>query len=44
MNIVVWLLLMGELIGWATSIFMGTSNRQGILLNVGVKPSWKGHA
>jgi len=33
MNIIVWLLV-GGLIGWVASIFMGTNNRQGILLNV----------
>jgi uncharacterized membrane protein YeaQ/YmgE (transglycosylase-associated protein family) len=43
MNIIVWL-LMGELIGWAASIFMGTSKQQGIVLNVGVKLSRSGHA
>ncbi|HEX9876426.1 MAG TPA: hypothetical protein VGC50_07225 [Gammaproteobacteria bacterium] len=44
MNIVVWLLLMGELIGWAASIFMGTSNRQGVLPNVGANLSRSRHA
>lgn len=33
MNIIVWL-IMGGLIGWAASIFMGTDGRQGIILNV----------
>ncbi len=33
MNIIVWLVV-GGLIGWVASIFMGTNNRQGILLNV----------
>jgi uncharacterized membrane protein YeaQ/YmgE (transglycosylase-associated protein family) len=33
MNILVWLLI-GGLIGWVASIFMGTDGRQGILLNV----------
>jgi uncharacterized membrane protein YeaQ/YmgE (transglycosylase-associated protein family) len=33
MNIIIWLLV-GGLLGWAASVFMGTNNRQGILLNV----------
>lgn len=33
MNIIIWLLV-GGLIGWLASIFMGNNNRQGILLNV----------
>ena len=33
MNIIIWLLV-GGLIGWVASIFMGTNNRQGILLNI----------
>lgn len=33
MNIIVWLVV-GGLIGWVASIFMGTNDRQGILLNV----------
>ena len=33
MNIVVWLVV-GGLIGWAASVFMGTDGRQGIILNV----------
>lgn len=33
MNIIVWLVV-GGLIGWIASIFMGTDGRQGILLNV----------
>jgi len=33
MNIIVWLVI-GGLIGWAASIFMGTDGRQGIILNV----------
>ncbi len=33
MNIIVWLVV-GGLIGWVASIFMGTDGRQGILLNV----------
>jgi uncharacterized membrane protein YeaQ/YmgE (transglycosylase-associated protein family) len=33
MNIIVWLLV-GGLIGWAASVFMGTNHRQGIILNV----------
>ena len=33
MNFLIWLLL-GGLIGWAASIFMGTNGRQGIVLNV----------
>ena len=33
MNIIVWLLV-GGLIGWAASVFMGTNDRQGIFLNV----------
>jgi uncharacterized membrane protein YeaQ/YmgE (transglycosylase-associated protein family) len=35
MNIVVWLVV-GGLIGWQASVFMGTDARQGIILNVGV--------
>lgn len=33
MNLFIWLLV-GGLIGWAASIFMGTSDRQGVVLNV----------
>ena len=33
MNIIIWLVV-GGLIGWFASIFMGTNNQQGILLNV----------
>jgi uncharacterized membrane protein YeaQ/YmgE (transglycosylase-associated protein family) len=33
MNILIWLLV-GGLIGWAASLFMGTNGRQGIFLNV----------
>jgi uncharacterized membrane protein YeaQ/YmgE (transglycosylase-associated protein family) len=33
MNIIVWLVV-GGLIGWLASLFMGTDARQGILLNV----------
>jgi uncharacterized membrane protein YeaQ/YmgE (transglycosylase-associated protein family) len=35
MNIIIWLLV-GGLLGWAASVFMGTNNRQGIVLNVAV--------
>lgn len=33
MNIIVWLVV-GGLIGWQASVFMGTDARQGIVLNV----------
>jgi uncharacterized membrane protein YeaQ/YmgE (transglycosylase-associated protein family) len=33
MNILVWLVV-GGLIGWIASIFMGTDGRQGMVLNV----------
>lgn len=33
MNIIIWLLV-GGLVGWAASVFMGTDGRQGIVLNV----------
>lgn len=33
MNFLIWLVV-GGLIGWAASIFMGTNGRQGIVLNV----------
>lgn len=33
MNIIMWLVV-GGLLGWVASIFMGTNTRQGILLNV----------
>lgn len=33
MNIIVWLVV-GGLIGWVASIFIGTDGRQGLLLNV----------
>lgn len=33
MNIIVWLVV-GGLIGWLASVFMGTDARQGIILNV----------
>jgi uncharacterized membrane protein YeaQ/YmgE (transglycosylase-associated protein family) len=33
MNIIVWLVI-GGLIGWVASLFMGTDGRQGIFLNV----------
>jgi uncharacterized membrane protein YeaQ/YmgE (transglycosylase-associated protein family) len=32
-NILVWLIV-GGLIGWVASMFMGTDGRQGIILNV----------
>jgi uncharacterized membrane protein YeaQ/YmgE (transglycosylase-associated protein family) len=35
MNILVWLVV-GGLIGWLASVFMGTDGRQGIVLNVAV--------
>jgi uncharacterized membrane protein YeaQ/YmgE (transglycosylase-associated protein family) len=35
MNIIVWLVV-GGLIGWLASVFMGTDARQGIILNVAV--------
>jgi uncharacterized membrane protein YeaQ/YmgE (transglycosylase-associated protein family) len=35
MNIIVWLVV-GGLIGWLASVFMGTDARQGIMLNVAV--------
>ncbi|MGB5246629.1 MAG: GlsB/YeaQ/YmgE family stress response membrane protein [Woeseia sp.] len=35
MNILVWLII-GGLIGWLASVFMGTDGRQGIILNVAV--------
>jgi uncharacterized membrane protein YeaQ/YmgE (transglycosylase-associated protein family) len=33
MNLLIWLLI-GGLIGWVASMFMGTNERQGIILNV----------
>lgn len=33
MNIIMWLVV-GGVLGWVASIFMGTNTRQGILLNV----------
>lgn len=33
MNIIMWLVV-GGLLGWVASLFMGTGTRQGILLNV----------
>jgi uncharacterized membrane protein YeaQ/YmgE (transglycosylase-associated protein family) len=33
MNIILWLTV-GGLIGWMASLFMGTDERQGIILNV----------
>ena len=33
MNLIVWLVV-GGLIGWLASMFMGTDGRQGIVLNV----------
>ena len=33
MNILVWLIV-GGLVGWAASVFMGTDGRQGMVLNV----------
>ncbi len=33
MNTVIWLVI-GGLIGWLASVFMGTNERQGIVLNV----------
>jgi len=33
MNLIVWLVV-GGLIGWQASVFMGTDARQGIILNV----------
>jgi uncharacterized membrane protein YeaQ/YmgE (transglycosylase-associated protein family) len=33
MSIIVWLVI-GGLIGWVASIFMGTDGRQGVILNV----------
>jgi uncharacterized membrane protein YeaQ/YmgE (transglycosylase-associated protein family) len=33
MNIIIWLVV-GGLIGWVASMFMGTNGRQGIILNV----------
>lgn len=35
MNIIAWLVV-GGLIGWLASVFMGTDARQGIILNVAV--------
>jgi uncharacterized membrane protein YeaQ/YmgE (transglycosylase-associated protein family) len=35
MNIIIWLVV-GGLIGWLASVFMGTDARQGIILNVAV--------
>jgi uncharacterized membrane protein YeaQ/YmgE (transglycosylase-associated protein family) len=32
-NIFIWLIV-GGLLGWVASIFMGTNSRQGIILNV----------
>jgi uncharacterized membrane protein YeaQ/YmgE (transglycosylase-associated protein family) len=33
MNILIWLVV-GGLIGWVASVFMGTDGRQGLILNV----------
>ena len=33
MNLIVWLVV-GGLIGWQASVFMGTDARQGVILNV----------
>lgn len=33
MNLLIWLVI-GGLLGWVASMFMGTSGRQGVLLNV----------
>jgi uncharacterized membrane protein YeaQ/YmgE (transglycosylase-associated protein family) len=33
MNVIVWLLI-GGLIGWLASVFMGTDGRQGVIANV----------
>ena len=33
MNLIVWLVI-GGVIGWVASMFMGTNGRQGIILNV----------
>jgi uncharacterized membrane protein YeaQ/YmgE (transglycosylase-associated protein family) len=33
MNIIIWLIV-GGLIGWLASVFMGTDGRQGVVLNV----------
>ncbi|MFZ2507873.1 MAG: GlsB/YeaQ/YmgE family stress response membrane protein [Steroidobacteraceae bacterium] len=33
MNILIWLVI-GGLLGWVASMFMGTNGRQGIILNV----------
>jgi uncharacterized membrane protein YeaQ/YmgE (transglycosylase-associated protein family) len=33
MNIIVWLVV-GGLLGWLASVFMGTDARQGVVLNV----------
>ena len=33
MNIIIWLVV-GGLIGWLASVFMGTNGRQGVVLNV----------
>jgi uncharacterized membrane protein YeaQ/YmgE (transglycosylase-associated protein family) len=33
MNIIIWLVV-GGLIGWVASVFMGTDGRQGLFLNV----------
>jgi uncharacterized membrane protein YeaQ/YmgE (transglycosylase-associated protein family) len=33
MNTILWLLI-GGLIGWLASVFMGTDSRQGLVLNV----------
>jgi uncharacterized membrane protein YeaQ/YmgE (transglycosylase-associated protein family) len=33
MNIIIWLVV-GGLIGWVASLFMGTDNRQGLVLNI----------
>ena len=35
MNLILWLVV-GGLIGWQASVFMGTDARQGIILNVTV--------
>jgi len=33
MNLLIWLVI-GGLLGWVASMFMGTNGRQGIILNV----------
>lgn len=33
MNFIIWLIV-GALIGWAASVFMGTNSRQGLLMDI----------